>query len=344
MKPLSTRSLTTALLLLSAALVPAYATTPGGDATIRAPAGASEIVIRTTARLAGAIHSLTWNGKEFVDSFDHGRQIQSASNLDNGTPILAETFNPTEAGSRWDGHGDGSTSRLLHLLAKDNALQSTTQMAFWLRPGEKSGANLAKNATAVSDHLLTKRVRIGCMGLPHAIAYDVSFSLPLGERHERAVFEALTGYMPAEFERFMQFNEQSGELEPVSDGPGELPHPVVLSVPNGTHAMGIYAPPQTVRNTTGPTYGRFRFHAEKVVKWNCVFRLHDRAGIAPGEYSFHMFVLVGNRDDVRDSLRALHRQFSATGQRKAGGYSSAEADNVLERHTASAAPVGRSTK
>ncbi len=58
---------------------------PSGDAVIRGKAGKSEIVIRTTTRLAGAIHSLTWDGVEFVDSADHGRQIQSAASQ---TPTL----------------------------------------------------------------------------------------------------------------------------------------------------------------------------------------------------------------------------------------------------------------
>ena len=72
---------------------------PAGNATIRAPLGESEIVITTTARLAGAIHSLTWNGQEFIDSFDHGRQLQSASNFGVDGPFAPETFNPTAAGS-----------------------------------------------------------------------------------------------------------------------------------------------------------------------------------------------------------------------------------------------------
>jgi len=57
-----------------------------GDATIRGVAGSSEITIRTTSRLAGAIDSLTWNGKEFIDSFDHGRQLQSAASFDGAAP------------------------------------------------------------------------------------------------------------------------------------------------------------------------------------------------------------------------------------------------------------------
>ncbi len=278
---------------------------PDGNATIRGPVGDSEIVITTTNRLAGAIHSLTWKGREFIDSTDHGRQLQSASNLDAGTPITAETFNPTEAGARDDGAGEKSSSRLLHWRVEPNALQTLTQMAFWLKPGEKSGPNLAKNTTVLSDHLLTKRVRIGYRDLPNVIAYDVDFSVPIGERHTHAVFEALTGYMPAAFAEFRQFNPQTGELEPLSDGPGEIAQPVVLSVAGGAQAMGIYAPAQAQPKMSGPTYGRFRFGPQKVVKWNCVFRLTDKEGIAPGEYSFRMFVIVGDLGMVRDSMRAV---------------------------------------
>src|SRR6187200_2260855 len=112
---------------------------PSGAAVIRGGTGESQIVITTTPRLAGAIHSLTWRGREFIDSFDHGRQLQSASNLDCGGPILDETFNPTEAGSRRDGTGEATSSRLLHMRVEPHALQTVTQMAFWLRPEERSG-------------------------------------------------------------------------------------------------------------------------------------------------------------------------------------------------------------
>lgn len=290
--------------------LPLRGKTPSGDATIRAAAGGSEIVITTTSRLAGAIHSLTFNGREFIDSFDHGRQLQSALNLDAGSPIADETFNPTEAGSRDDGVGAKSSSRLLHLRTGPGTLETVNQMAFWLAPGEKSGENLAKNETILSNHLLTKRVRIGYKDLPQAIDYQVVFNVPTDERHTRATFEALTGYMPPEFERFWQFNSERGALEPLSDGPGEIERPVVLATASGSHAMGIFAPPQPALGMTGPTYGRFRFKAERVVKWNCVFRVRDSGGIAPGGYPFRMFVLVGDLETVRDSLQRLHREFS----------------------------------
>lgn len=291
-------------------LIAAGAERATGDAVIRAAAGGSEIVITTTARLTGAIHSLTWNGKEFIDSADHGRQLQSASNLDFGTPILNETFNPTEAGSRRDGAGNTSSSRLLDLHAERNVLATKSQMAFWLAPGELSGGQSAKNATILSEHLFSKRVCIGWKHLPNVISYDATFTLPTGERHTHGVFEAVTGYMPPGFERFAQFNPTTGVLEALSDGPGEIPRPIVFSTPDGRHAMGIYSPPQHAANTTGPTYGRFRFTSERVVKWNCVFRIREKDGIPPGDYAFHTFVVVGDVETVTESLRTLHGEFA----------------------------------
>lgn len=281
---------------------------PSGQAVIRGPAGGSEIVITTTDRVAGAIHSLGWNGKEFIDSADHGRQLQSASNFDCGTPIQWETYNPTEAGSCRDGAGGRSTSRLLFFTPGTNALQSTSQMAFWLAPDETSRGNPAKNTTVLSNHLLAKHVRIGHPGLPHVIDYNVMFTVPVGEFHTEATFEALTGYMPADFSRFLRFDPRTGRLEPMSDGPGENPDPVVLSTPEGSHAMGIFAPPQDLHGAAGPGYGRFRFTEERVVKWNCVFRLHDSAGIPAGTYPFRMHVVVGDLETVRASLLALQRE------------------------------------
>lgn len=279
---------------------------PDGNGSIRGRFKDSEIVITTTSRLAGAIHSLTWNGKEFIDSVDHGRQLQSASNFDAGSPFTSETFNPTEAGSRYDGAGNRSSSRLLHYLAKRNQLQTTTQMAFWLRPGEKSDGQPAKNTTVLSDHLLTKRVTVGYRDMPNVIEYDVTFGIPVGESHQYAQFEAVTGYMPADFRRFVVFDPTSSQFEPLSDGPGEQKNPVALSTEDGNFAMGVYSPDQPSRGFEQAGYGRWNFRPQPVVKWNCVFRIRDAQGIAAGDYSFKMFVIVGTLEDVRLAMVRMH--------------------------------------
>lgn len=321
-RPLQRRSPVAVLALLSIAVVlsplaPVIgAEEPSGDAVIAAQAGASEIRITTTSRLAGAIHSLRWKGREFIDSFDHGRQLQSALNADAGVrPIAAETYNPTEAGSRADGAGPTSTSRLLHLVASGRELQTTTQMAFWLAPGETSGGQPARNRTRLSNHLLTKRVKIGYREFPQLLQYDVTFSLPVGERHTHVVFEALTGYMPPEFETFWRLDRATGRLAPLSDGPGEQADPVVLATADGGNAMGIIARPSPVAGIRGPTYGRFRFAAERVVKWNCVYRLESPSAaevpIPAGDYPFRMLVPVGTREEVAAMLMSLSVELGA---------------------------------
>jgi hypothetical protein len=278
-----------------------------GDAVIRGPTDTSEIVIATTDRLAGAIDSLTWNGREFIDSADHGRQLQSAASFDRAQAgeFWAECYNPTEAGSRADGAGQTSSSKLLRINTDGGVLQTTTQMAFWLAPGEESSGRPALNEAVLSKHRVSKRVRIGYKTLPQVIDYQVTFTVPEGERHHYAQFEALTGYMPAEFSRFWKFLPVFGELRPLDDGPGEQAHPVVLATDDGRHAMGIFSPDQPSPGYEQAGYGRFRFVAEKVVKWNCVFRERATDGIRPGDRRFQMFVAVGTLEDVRQTLVAL---------------------------------------
>lgn len=284
---------------------------PSGNATIRGKAGSSEIVITATDRLAGAIHSLTWGDKEFIDSHDHGRQLQSAASFDCAAAgeFWAECYNPTEAGSRADGTGDKSSSKLRKLQAEGAELKTTTQMAFWLAPGEKSFGRPALNDEVLSDHLVSKRVRIGYKELANVIEYEVTFTVPNGERHTYAQFEALTGYMPPEFGRFWTFRPDTGKLDELDDGPGEQAFPVVFATEGKTHAMGVFSPDQPSPGHEKAGYGRFRFKAEKVVKWNCVFRVRNDKGIAAGEYRFRTFVAVGTLEDVRQSLAALAEEF-----------------------------------
>jgi hypothetical protein len=172
-----------------------------------------------------------------------------------------------------------------------------------MAPGEESEGHPALNDRVLSNHLLTKRVRIGHRGDPHVIEYDVTFTVPEGERHTYAQFDAVTGYMPSEFSRFWRYDGATGRLVPLDDCPGEQASPVVLATPNGAHAMGVYSP------EPGPGYGRFRFRAERVVKWKCVFRVRDPEGIRPGDYRYRTFVIVGTLEDFRHSLGRLREEF-----------------------------------
>lgn len=290
-----------------------------GNATLKMELDGSWLELETTARLAGAIDRLTWKGQEFVDSFDHGRQIQSASNFDAGFDrMIPETFNPTEAGSRHDHTGPTSSSRLLEWEHDNTTLRATTQMAFWLRPGEKSFGNLARNKTILSRHLLHKQITLAAHGLPHVIRFDITFTIPEDEGHHYAQFETLTGYMPPEFSRFLTWNPKTNELKPIDEGPGEQPLPLIFALPSGTQAMGIYSPDQPSPGWEQAGYGRFSFQQEKVVKWNCVHRIRSDASPLAGEsYRYRCYLAVGDLEHVQAAFKALHLLIGGRSERPA---------------------------
>ncbi|MGU3540439.1 hypothetical protein [Methylobacterium sp. A54F] len=277
---------------------------PGGRLEIAKPYGGSEIRIGVSSRTAGAIDSLTWGGLQFVNSFDHGRELQSAASFDG----YGECLNPTEAGSNADGIGPASTSLLTALGAGPDWLQTTTRMAWWLRPGEGAGTcpkGLAGYTSARSDITLTKRVTIGAAGVANAVAYRATFTLP--QAHTMGAFEAATGYMPATFSQFFTYDPATGTRAPIDDGPAEQTLPVIFATPDGGHAMGVYAPGLPQAQFPGSGYGRFRFAnlpgvGNATVKWNCVFREQP---LAAGDHSYTCYVVVGTLAEVEQGIGAL---------------------------------------
>src|SRR5882757_3057286 len=154
-------------LVLSGAMFIQMHEATAGDAAVSANVFGAPLYINTSDRFAGAIYSIIWNGKQFVDSADHGREFQSASSFDG----LGECYNPTEAGSLTD--TTRSTSALLGISAAGNVLKTTSQMAFWAPAGypypQGCGGNqslkIAQNTTDLSNHLLSKQVTIGYSGI-----------------------------------------------------------------------------------------------------------------------------------------------------------------------------------
>ena len=298
-----------AWLLFLPVMALAQAPAVSGDAEISGTIGGKPLVIRTTSRLAGAIDSVKWDGVEFIDSHDHGRQLQSALNADVDGVFHVECYNPTEAGSVVDALGPKSTSRLEFLSTKDGLLTTRTQMAYWLAPGMKSGGHLAQNTTLLSGHILNKQVRIGRPGMDHVLDYKVTFTVPADRPHKFLQFEALTGYMPWSFSEELRFDAKTETLVPLPRQNGEQRDPVVLSTPSGSHAMGVFTPERPRAGQPAVGFGRFKFEHEKVVKWNCVFRLRQDKPIPP-HHSFQLYVVIGTREDCRRTLAALTQEFA----------------------------------
>src|SRR5438105_3197108 len=66
-----------------------------GNATISATVLGQPLSISTSSQFGGAISSIRWANKEFINDWDHGRQLQVNSQFFN----RFECYNPYEAGS-----------------------------------------------------------------------------------------------------------------------------------------------------------------------------------------------------------------------------------------------------
>jgi hypothetical protein len=260
------------------------------------------VMVTATARSAGAIESLQWGGVEFLDSNDHGRDLQSAISFDD----LGECDNPTEAGSSKDGNRPQTTSSRMHRgVVVENVLATSSQMAYWVRKGHRSvqcGKPLNDgDASPVSSTRLSKTVRF-LPGYDNVLEHRIRFDL--ARSRALATIEVLTAYMPDHFDTFYRYDAASDQLEPLSDGPGEQEQPVVLAMHDGSHALGLYTPQTGAEKLMGPGYGRFRLSYAGVTKSNVVFRQKDAAA---GPHRFLVYSVFGTLQDVRASLSRLQK-------------------------------------
>jgi hypothetical protein len=108
------------------------------------------LAVTVSQRDAGAVCSLVYDGQEFVNDHDHGRQLQVAWFYND----LDEAYNPTEAGSDKDGVGPRSTSQLVTVQANGNSLQTVNHPAHWRHTSLPE--KYRKNTALVSKDTLTK--------------------------------------------------------------------------------------------------------------------------------------------------------------------------------------------
>jgi hypothetical protein len=79
--------------------------------------------------------------------------------------------------------------------------------------------------------------------------------------------------------------------------------------------MGVWSTGQPSKGFEQVGYGRFRFAPQKVVKWNCVFRVTHPKAIRTGNYTFRCYILVCSLKNVTDTMTTLHRRLAQTSTR-----------------------------
>lgn len=251
------------------------------EVSISSPANGSTISVSVNPEVhAGAINSLVFRGVEYVDNYDHGRQIQTAIQVDN----LGECFNPTEAGSRADAAKRRTSSVILAVSNADNTLRTETKPAFWLSPKEPYGKvcseyrseKHAQNETVLSNYKIARTTRFYGPTIPNMLLVDVSVTMP--ERRKSAVIEALTGYLPGSFSTFYSYDPRSRRLHRLLAGPneGRVSTSVIVATPDGRNAMGVFSPAISNVKSEYDFYSYYYFSGVgATAKWSCRFGEFD---------------------------------------------------------------------
>lgn len=277
------------------------------DTSITGSAFGSPLTVTASgSRFAGAISSLTFRGVQYVNIADHGREIQSALQLDG----LGECFNPTEAGTKADGTSLSSSSVLQAISNANNVLQTQTRAAYWLAPGENYGKpcspstsiSSAQNQTVLSDYLISRSTSFDPAG-PNLIRADTTFSFP--ENRNSASIEALTGYLPASFNTWLRYDRASRTLVKSTGNSvaQRTTSPVIVAQSNGQHAMGVISPGINGADPNAAYFAYLSFGgSQPTSKWSCVY---GQYGISAGmQLTYTCLMAVGTVDEVMNALNA----------------------------------------
>lgn len=256
---------------------------------------------------AGAIDSLIFRGVQYVDNFDHGRQIQTAVQVDD----LGECFNPTEAGSKADAAKSITSSKTLSQSNEGNVLTTETQAAFWLSPREPYGSlcsrfrseDHAQNEEVLSKYKIARSTRFYGEAIPNLLVVDVSVTMP--ENRRSAVIESLTGYLPGAFRAFYSYDPASRRLERLQAERREhwVTTSVIVATLDGRNAMGVFSPQVWNGDPTRDFYSYFYFPGRgATAKWSCRFGEIDVKAGSILRYS--SVIAVGSLEEVAAAFDA----------------------------------------
>ena len=272
--------------------------------TLTQPAFESTIAIKTLATHGDSITSLVFRGLEHVNTFDRGRELQSAVSFDG----YGECLNPTQAGSEKYNTQEMS-SVVKSSFAFGNTIYTTSQMGYWLEPGEYynnggcagTGINFyAVNKTVTSDVILNANYTLGFNYQRNVLVHDVTFNVPDG--HSTATFEFSTIYLTKSFTQAIFYNPETGQSSNAANYNREQTNPVIAYTADQKYAVGIWSN-QLPQLEYGSGYGYFAFEFAGTFKLNAVWR---SKGIKPNSsHKFKTFYIFGTLAEVKKTMNVV---------------------------------------
>lgn len=289
------------------------------------PQNSELLTVSGSVRTAGAIDSVFWKGQEYINSWDHGRQLQPAVFV-NGDGICN---NPTMAGGDYDGVGPTTHSVRTETSSSGVTVVSKVLAAYWNAPGQVvpkfycptlpetypgSGQVVTAKTKYTSDYKIETQVTPGYK-YPNVIKYYTNIVIP--ESVSSLMNEAVTGYLPGDLSYFYAYDLAGQKTLTLLSSDSEQDKPLVVSNAAGDKAMGVWSPglpqpgipPQLAVLGYGVGHHPSSRPIESTMKWNVVYR-HGAAN--PGAtFAYTTYIIVGSKTEVAARMSQLYSDWKA---------------------------------
>ena len=282
---------------------------------------AGGVTIDSNGVAGGVLWNWYWNGVQFVNHADYGREIQSSvfytPTVNNPTGIY---HNPTEAGSSQSAETapgqDHQGSPWINLYNSGNT-QVTTAVPLNFVSSDWGGDN--EHPVIYTTLKLGKQITLNYAGLGPVAQYVTTFSTQTDLPN--AFIEIPTGYLNSQFNRFYTYDSGSQSWNEVTAQVGDACpsglsyafHPssgfggVIISDSLGQYAMAVYG---ALTSSGGSISDFVMWNFQSCAgtsKWDAVYGSANDPSqkIAAGDHAYNAWIMTGTVSEVQGYMNSL---------------------------------------
>jgi hypothetical protein len=263
------------------------------------------VTVKSNPAAGGTVWSWVWDGIEFINTWDYGREMQAAL-----FPGDAKNSNPTEAGDAFSRRADRIGSPVNSLSNRGNT-QSSRAIPLEFNPQNFGGA--PGQPVVWKDIVLGKDLTLNFRNLGPVAQYLTYLKIP--NSLPKAQIEIPAVYVRGNFDVYWTYDAAKQTLTPVSD---QVPDGCATKPPKGyayktfsfggviisdgkdqstAHAIGIYG----INRSEGGSVNYFTL-------WNITNanECKQKPGTGPGDFSVSKLAAVYGPDTITGGETTYH--------------------------------------
>ncbi len=288
--------------------------------------GRNRLSVTTSAALGGAVASLKVNDKEFIASGGYGSAFQYAFHAWDEGGAASECYNPTQGGASIDTkdsqapyHSNSSTTALYTMKkATARTIRTGARPAMFMTRADTNpgyGGCFARDHQpdtspfnqGLSPYWLDADVQLD-HGIPRLDNVIRMSSVLTSDDTDKDHFDGvLVAYLQRDFSEAFSYDPATQQLKKAPNPTFASADPIARCTVRGDYCLGIYIRP-SVRATGAYYYSMTRppIPYNGMLGEDTLQVDYPTKDVRRGDkLKYEMYVAVGNRDRVADSIRAL---------------------------------------